>query len=88
MDEVSMAGGSSKQINNSYYLNDGNDYYTMSPAFYSNQAWIGIVTRNGKIDATTSNQVKEVRPVINLINSTTITGDGTINNPYIVDEIN
>ena len=88
MDEVSMAGGSSKQINNSYYLNDGNDYYTMSPAFYSNQAWVGIVTRNGKIDATTSNQVKEVRPVINLINSTTITGDGTINNPYIVDEIN
>lgn len=88
LDEVSMAGGNNGLNNTSYYLNDGNDFYTMSPAFYTTQAYIGIVTRTGKIDAVTSNQVKEVRPVINLINSATITGDGTINNPYLVDDIN
>ena len=56
----------------------------MSPAFYSTQAWVGIVTRNGKIDATTSNQVKEVRPVINLNGNVKLSGTGTYDNVYEV----
>jgi hypothetical protein len=87
VDEVALAGGTTKTNNPNYYLYDGNDYYTMSPWFYGNQAWVGIVTSTGKIDATTVNNVKEIRPVINLINAVTTTGTGTYENPYTIDEI-
>jgi hypothetical protein len=87
LDEANFAGGSIKQSNSNYYLYDGFDFYTFSPAFYKAQAWVGIVSKSGKLDATPVNNSLEIRPVINLINSVTVTGDGTIDSPYIIDEI-
>ena len=86
LDEANYAGGSTKDNNNQYYLYDGKDYFTMSPAFMASQAWIGTVTAYGKIDATPVNMVKEVRPVITLESYVNVSGDGNYNNPYTINE--
>jgi hypothetical protein len=87
IDEVALAGATTKNNNFNFFLYDGNDYYTMSPSFFNNQAWMGIVNKNGKIDVTAVNNEKEIRPVINLINAVTVTGQGTYENPYSIDEL-
>src|SRR5574344_825156 len=87
LDEATIAGSSNKIANRNYYLYDGSDFYTMSPAFFGSQAWVGTITSTGKLDATSVNNSKEVRPVINLVNYVTITGDGTVDNPYLIDEL-
>ena len=85
LDEANIIGGITKANNSDYYLYDGKDYFTMSPAFMGNQAWIGTVTATGKIDAAPANTVKEVRPVIVLSNTINVTGSGTQEDPYIID---
>lgn len=85
LDEVNIIGGTTKENNSSYYLYDGKDYYTISPAFMGSQAWVGTVTGTGKIDAAPVGTTKEIRPVIVLNNYVSISGDGTFENPYVVD---
>ena len=88
-DEVSFAGGVSTVENNSYYLYNGNYFWTLSPSkFASNvsdaRAW--FVMNSGSLysefDITHS---IGVRPVINLRSDVQITrGDGTSLNPYVI----
>jgi len=84
-DEVMYAGG--KFANNtSYYLYNGQNYWTMSPACWSGSAWVFIAQSSGYLDySLVNNTTRGVRPVINLKADAQISGgNGTKDNPYIV----
>ena len=84
-DEVSMAGGTT--INNSdYYLYIGQNYWTMSPYYYGNNANVFVVYSDGHSNANyVSWSGLGVRPVINLKANVTVTGIGTMDDPYVVE---
>ena len=85
VDEVNLAGGLHDNIN--YYLYTGTRYFTMTPCDNVGAAtFIRFVTETGKAYASnlTTNKYG-VKPVINLKPNSLISGDGTINNPYIVE---
>ena len=89
MDEVVMAGGKWGTANSSYYLYNGNYYWTMSPYRTSNSpsANVFLVNLNGHLGSWyASNTIPGVRPVINLKADTLFAagGNGTLNNPYVV----
>lgn len=90
IDEVMLAGASTSD-NTSYYLYNSDietDYYTMSSARYVNNVYYPfIVTTNGAIDYNTSGELlRGIRPVINIIKTARVTGDGTQDNPYQILE--
>ena len=89
-DEVSMAGGVSGQSNNSYYLYTGQHYWTITPyafvpgrtTFYANMFYVNTI---GSLQNEYVNWTEPgVRPVINLSSDVTITGSGTMSDPYVV----
>jgi hypothetical protein len=85
-DEVSIAGGVHNTNNYNYYLYNGESFYTSSGAeYYNYTAHMMVVNNSGALTISANNSGLGVRPVINLDNSTTVTGSGTIDNPYIVD---
>ena len=78
-DEVVYAGGTSSS-NYSYYLFTGNSCWTMTPLGGGS---VTIFTRwFGDYQVTVP---AGVRPVINISSNVTITGSGTIQDPYIVN---
>ena len=81
LDELNIAGASSED--NNYYLNEGVDYYTMSPAVFNGSAYMCIINSNGQMDATSPRYKLVVKPVINLIDSLEIVGQGTAESPYL-----
>ena len=83
LDEAAIAGLNTNMTDTNYLYN-GRDYYTMSPTQYNYRAYVGIVDKLGRINDTFVTDNKEVRPVINLINSLEVTGDGSVANPYLV----
>ena len=85
-DEVIYAGGTTS-INYGYYLYTGNDHWTMSPDdFNGRYARVFFVRSSGNLsDGSGVNNRRGVRPVISLRADNTITGSGTINDPYIVN---
>lgn len=90
IDEVMLAGASTSD-NTSYYLYNEEietDYYTMSSARYVDDVYYPfIVTTNGAIDYNTSGELlRGIRPVINIIKTARVTGDGTQDNPYQILE--
>lgn len=86
-DEVSLAGGTYRLMNNNYYLNNGTDFFTMTPRdYYYSQTSMFIVKANGSLEESSSSNKKGVRPVISLKANTVVIGDGTIDNPYKIDE--
>ena len=72
------------------YLNSGTIFWTMSPGFFgSDGAFIEAVGPNGLIDGYSPDTnerkgIPTIRPVINLRSDVTITGSGTIEDPYVV----
>ena len=85
-DEVAYAGGVDGEMNTSYYLYTGYDYWTMSPGYFH-----GSVANEWRVapDGYLANSVVRnsggSRPVINLVSGIEITGgDGTIGNEYII----
>ena len=88
MDEVIYAGGNSNN-NISYYLYNGNAYWTMSPSGWSGvSAFVYDVRADGHsgYNNTVFGATAGLRPVINLKSDTEfqLGGNGTQNNPYIV----
>ena len=85
IDEVLFAGG---EIGNSsnFYLKNGNAYWMMSPAGFSNNnvalAW--YVSSVGNTNFNYVNITYGVRPVLNLSADTLVSGSGTSSDPYIV----
>ena len=88
-DEVAYAGGVYGTNNTSYYLYTGQAYWTMSPYLFngsSSRAYVFYVFSSGRLLNTWSvNTAAGVRPVINLKANNTITGSGTISNPYVIE---
>ena len=88
VDEVIYAGGNSNN-NISYYLYNGNAYWTMSPSGWSGvSAFVYDVRADGHsgYNNTVFGATAGLRPVINLKSDTEfqLGGNGTQNNPYIV----
>ena len=83
IDEAAIAGLTTDN-NETNYLYNGSDYYTMSPTQYNYRALVGIVDRYGKLNDSYVTDSRGVRPVINLINSLEVSGTGEEANPYLV----
>ena len=84
-DEVIYAGGVYNQDNPSCYLDNNTAYLSISAASGAN-SFAGVVNVFGSSPIESrSDGVYGARPVINLASYVEVTsGDGTINNPYIV----
>ena len=86
-DEVEFAGGK-KADNTSYYLYNGQNYWTMSPSNWTDSA-VGVfhVGSSGNFDSWNVGSTNGLRPVINLRSDTQFQGggNGTLNNPYVVE---
>ena len=83
LDEAAFAGITSEATDTNYLYN-GRDFYTMSPSQYNYRAIVGVVDKYGKLNDNYVTDTLEVRPVINLINSLEVTGNGEEANPYLV----
>ena len=84
-DEVEFAGG--KNANNtSYYLYNGQNYWTMSPNRWYGYASVCFVNSYGNLAYDDVHGTYGLRPVINLRSDTQFQagGNGTLNNPYVV----
>ena len=85
-DEVEFAGGKNEN-NTSYYLYNGQYYWTMSPISWGGgRANMFIVNLDGHLNSNYVNNAFGLRPVINLKSDTEfqVGGNGTLDNPYIV----
>ena len=82
------AGAAGTTSNYGYYLYTGNSYWTMSPSYFNatnGYASVFSVWSAGSLSWNYVNNSYGVRPVISLTTNNTITGSGTISNPYIVN---
>lgn len=87
-DEVVLAGGMFNADNTTYYLNNGETYFTMTPLEYFNySSYVAAVTTTGSLAGAFPNTQFGIRPVILLNSSLTVSGEGTISNPYTIDPI-
>ena len=91
-DEISYAGGiwsnDENKYNYGFYLYIGDiAYWTMTPHRYTSSAWSGscLLGSAGHLSATSSQNSHGVRPVINLKSDVTLTGSGTVTDPYVVN---
>ncbi len=85
IDELMYAGGMDGG-NISYYLYTGNWYLTMSPCYFYGFAGMFYINSAGWLSG--GSYVSDsygVRPVINLDANVTLSGTGTISDPYVVD---
>ncbi len=92
-DETVLAGVTynSSYGSNNYLLNGLNkNTWTISPAgsySYTNDRYVWKITDNKSITETlVTNSITSIRPVINLKATLNITGNGTIDDPYIFSE--
>lgn len=81
-DEVAIAGATSTLDNTSFYLYNGLDFLTMSPAYKGWSSSMIIVNANGKLDVAYPNLENSIRPVINIIGNLEVMGLGTKDMPY------
>ncbi len=86
-DEITLAGAAGADGNSIFYLFTGEDYWTISPGIYNFQN-----PQNYNLDSSGSlitkkvTSVASVRPVISLISSSELSGNGTYDDVYTVVE--
>ncbi len=87
-DEVVFAGGANYGTNYSYWLWTNSGFWTMTPVLGGkvSECHIFYIINAGYLDYSSSIRGRGdgVRPVINLKSNTRFTGDGTIENPYMI----
>ena len=86
-DEVMYAGGKRDKVDINYYLNNKNNYWTMSPLYGSFEfgSFIYSIAIGDASNVFNSGGVAGTRPVINLSSDVEIiSGDGTKDSPYVV----
>ena len=86
-DEVEHAGGLPGVVNTNYYLYNGsiNDSsWTMTPSKGNNNEFYPFtISTNGSLEDSNAGNIKRsVRPVINIVKDVSVTGKGTISEPY------
>lgn len=89
-DEVLLAGyteyGDEPYINTSNYLYNSYTWMTMSPSKFEKNKVSNYVVSPRYIQANSPTYSARYRPVINIKNNlSTIRGDGSVNNPYVID---
>ena len=88
-DEVVFAGGKVNTNNTNYFLYTNKYYWTLTPYIYSmnyNQAVMFVLGTNGELYTGSTNWSDlGIRPVINLKSDVSITGSGTISDPYEIN---
>ncbi len=88
-DEIAFAGSIAYTYNRSTYLQENTGttwWWSLSPySFYGSYADVWRVY-SGFLDPDDVYSRNGLRPVISLISSTNVTGDGTSENPYVVEK--
>ncbi len=88
-DEIAFAGSIFGNYNRSTYLQENTGttwWWSLSPYyFYGSHAYVWDVGSGGLGSVIVSIDLG-LRPVISLISSTNVTGDGTSENPYVVEK--
>jgi len=85
-DEIALSGGvAGHNSNTSFYLYNGQTFWTMSPYYHSaNQATMWVTWYTFIMDPSAVITSVGIRPSINLVPRTKVTGDGSESNPFIV----
>ena len=88
-DEIAFAGSIAYTYNRSTYLQENTGttwWWSLSPGIFGGSgAFVWSVYSGGLNDFDVNNDIG-LRPVISLISSTNVTGDGTSENPYVVEK--
>ena len=81
-----MYAGGNEKSNGSYYLYNGQYYWTISPGgWQGGDAKVLYVSNNGASGGNPVTDAYGLRPVINLRSDVTFSGgNGTLDNPYVV----
>ena len=88
-DEIAFAGSIAYTYNRSTYLqeNTGTTWWWSLSPFGFNGSYAGVwVVYSGYLSLDNVYHNDGLRPVISLISSTNVTGDGTSENPYVVEK--
>ena len=86
-DEIAFAGSIAYTYNRSTYLQENigtSWWWSLSPTYFSGGAVVWGVYSGG-LDGSAVLRSDGVRPAISLISSTSVTGNGTSDNPYIIN---
>lgn len=84
--ELVSAGAYRNMNYEAIYLNNGYSWWISSKKYDEviDSTYIGYMNELGNIDWGFLDEEMVIRPVINLICNTPVTGDGTIDNPYMI----
>ena len=88
-DEIAFAGSIAYTYNRSTYLQENTGttwWWSLSPRYFLGSYARVWFVHSGYLDNYDVNGVCGLRPVISLISSTNVTGDGTSENPYVVEK--
>ena len=88
-DEIAFAGSIAYTYNRSTYLQENTGttwWWSLSPYFFSGGGAYVWFVYSGLLVSDGVNDGYGLRPVISLISSTNVTGDGTSENPYVVEK--
>jgi hypothetical protein len=89
------AGGRKSTSNNTYYLYNGRDFFTISPSrfiTYTTTVALGgsyaqqnYIYNDGYLNESSTNDSRDIRPVISTKSTDEVlSGDGTSTNPYVI----
>ena len=88
-DEIAFAGSIAYTYNRSTYLQENTGtiwWWSLSPSYFNGSNAYVWVVYSGYLDDNSVRNYSGLRPVISLISSTNVTGDGTSENPYVVEK--
>ena len=90
-DEVIYAGATLNEDNQNFYLYNenvsANTYLLTSASLISSAYYPFMLSTNGKVVTNdTGANYRSVRPVITVIKTATVTGTGTVNDPYVLTQ--
>ena len=88
-DEIAFAGSIAYTYNRSTYLQENTGttwWWSLSPGYFDGSSADVWGVRSGYLINDYVDSYYGLRPVISLISSTNVTGDGTSENPYVVEK--
>ena len=88
-DEIAFAGSIAYTYNRSTYLQENTGttwWWSLSPGGFNGSSARVWSVCSGDLGGNNVGDVNGLRPVISLISSTNVTGDGTSENPYVVEK--
>ena len=84
-DEVMYAGAKYNLSNNCSYLNNANEYWFLSPWYFSSSSQMMYFNSSNRFDFQVTTNGGGYRPVISLKSTVVVeSGDGTSTNPYMI----